>query len=377
MIKNNTKKSIRNTGIRGRVLPDTSFITTVYNEECDIAEFLGSLMEQTCLPEEIIIVDGGSKDRTLEKILDFFNIKMLPDRKGPPPEPENSETELDIKTVIESGKKGSHAINIRIIKKSGANISRGRNEAIANSSGRIICVSDAGCILDKNWMFEITRLHNGQTYNVIGGFNMAYCRKFLQKCLAACIMPLVEEIKVDRYMPSSRNISFKKKVWVDAGGYPEEMDYGEDMKLNFNIKKKGYGIRFNPGAVVYWKMRENLSQISRQFFRYAKGDAAGRMYVHRHLVRFTSFLTLIAILVVSFCLSKWALFALAPLFVIYVYKPYRRLAREFIKETGGSCRLSGKEKIMAIPVIPFLLMQIDISKMCGYSYGLVRNIRKL
>jgi glycosyltransferase involved in cell wall biosynthesis len=376
MIENNTKKSIKSRSIRGRVLPDASFVTTVYNEECDIAEFLESLMEQTYLPGEIIIVDGGSKDRTLEKILDFFNIKTSPDGKGTLSEPKRNEAEFDVKTVIGDGKKDGRTINVRIIKKSGANISRGRNEAIANSSGRIICVSDAGCILDKNWMFEITRLYSGGTYNVVGGFNMPHCRKFLQKCLAVCIMPLVEEIRADRYMPSSRNISFKKKVWVDTGGYPEEMDYGEDMKLNFNIKKKGYGIRFNPGAVVYWKMRENLSQISRQFFRYAKGDAAGRMYAHRHLIRFASFLTLIAVLVVAFCLNRWALFVLVPLFMLYVYKPYRRLAREFIRKNGGSCRLNGKEKILAIPAIPFLLLQIDISKMCGYTCGLVRNIRK-
>ncbi len=44
---------------------DISFITTVYNEEGSIIEFLQSLKRQTLLPGEIVIVDGGSTDRDL------------------------------------------------------------------------------------------------------------------------------------------------------------------------------------------------------------------------------------------------------------------------------------------------------------------------
>ena len=62
------------------VLADTSFITTVYNEEDSIVEFLESLKGQTRLPSEIIIVDGGSKDRTFEMIEEFF--KDGPGRSG-------------------------------------------------------------------------------------------------------------------------------------------------------------------------------------------------------------------------------------------------------------------------------------------------------
>ena len=204
---------------------------------------------------------------------------------------------------------------------------------------------------------------------------MPCCRNLLQKCLAVCIMPLEKEIKGEKYMPSSRNVSFRKKVWAEAGGYPENMDYGEDMKFNFNIKGAGYSIRFNPYAVVYWKMRENPAQISRQFFRYARGDADGRMYTYRHLARFAAFLILIAILLLAFFLSKPVLFALVPLFVIYFFKSYKRLLRVF--KSGGKCSFTGKEKLLSILIIPLLLLQIDLSKMCGYIYGLVRSIVKL
>ena len=54
------------------ILKKVSFITTVYNEEKDIRLFLDSLINQTYLPEEVIIVDGGSTDGTLKIIRDFF-----------------------------------------------------------------------------------------------------------------------------------------------------------------------------------------------------------------------------------------------------------------------------------------------------------------
>lgn len=382
-----------NNNIKGKILPEISFITTVYNEEKDITEFLESLMNGTHLPGEIIIVDGGSVDLTFNKILDFFNIEISEDKDG---EYNNEQAGVeessgvqpdvkDIRAIIRSpgrstgdnntGNEGY--INIRIIRKKGANISQGRNEAIKNSSGSIICASDAGCILDRSWLFEISRFYDDNSYNVVGGISLPYCRNFLQKCLAVCIMPSKEEISEKKYMPSSRNISFRKKVWVEAGGYPESMDYGEDMKFNFNVKNMGYTIKFNPDAVVYWKMRENPVQISRQFFRYAKGDATGRMYPHRHLIRFIAFLLILAIIFSAFYLNRWILLALIPLFIIYTFKPYKRLARLFSSKSTDSCSFCRKEKILSIFFIPFLLLQIDISKMCGYIYGLTRNIKKI
>jgi len=353
------------------ILPDVSFITTVYNEEKSIIEFLESLMEQIYLPGEIIIVDGGSKDKTFEITLGFFRNKA-------------SQKDGDFRTVLnnkndsardEINKRNNKSIvNVRIIKKSGANISQGRNTAIKNALGRIICVSDAGCILNKNWLKEITRFYDDTSCNVIGGLNLPFCWNFIQKCLAVCIVPARGEIKVEKYMPSSRNISFKKKIWVDVGGYPEDMDYGEDMKFDFNIKAADYRIRFNPDAVVYWKMRKNPVQIFWQFFRYAKGDAMGRMYPVRHLIRFSAFLTLLIILISAFCLSKWILIILALLFVVYVFKPYSKLVKGW--SSNESCSFYGVEKFLSILFIPLLLIQIDLSKMCGYIYGLFKKIIK-
>ena len=48
-----------------------SFITTILNEEKTIISLLTSLTKQTQKPNEVIIVDGGSKDKTIVKIKAF------------------------------------------------------------------------------------------------------------------------------------------------------------------------------------------------------------------------------------------------------------------------------------------------------------------
>ncbi|MEA2016404.1 MAG: glycosyltransferase [Actinomycetota bacterium] len=352
--------------IKQKILDDVSFITTVFNEEESITGFMESLMEQSCLPREIVIVDGGSRDGTLRKISGFLK-KIGLNEKNAGETGHSKSGDIKIDGWLELGDSG---VNIKVIEKKGANISQGRNEAIKASSGRIICASDAGCVLDKNWMVEITKFYSSSSAGVAGGLSSPYCRNFIGKCLAVCVMPLKEEINPGRYMPSSRNISFTRKAWVDAGGYPEDMDYGEDMKFNFNIKSKGYRIKFNPDAVVLWKMRENPARIFLQFFRYAKGDAEGKMYPQRHVIRFSAFLGAVLIILGAIFLSSWILFAFVPFFIYYIYKPYRRLIKSFINK--DDCSFLGMEKLLSIIFIPILLLHIDLSKMCGYIRGLIK-----
>ncbi|MBC7334070.1 MAG: glycosyltransferase, partial [Actinobacteria bacterium] len=55
-----------------KTIDKVSFITTVYNEEKSVIPFLESLFSQEVLPEEVVIVDGGSNDSTLRLILNFL-----------------------------------------------------------------------------------------------------------------------------------------------------------------------------------------------------------------------------------------------------------------------------------------------------------------
>ncbi len=103
-----------------------SFITTIFNEAETIEKFLDSLITQSRLPDEIIIVDGKSTDKTVERIKNF--------------EQKFRRKKIAFHLVI---KKGNRSV--------------GRNEAIKKATGEIIVCSDAGNILNRRWVDKITR----------------------------------------------------------------------------------------------------------------------------------------------------------------------------------------------------------------------------
>src|SRR4051794_37350657 len=127
-----------------------SFITTVFNEATTIQQFLNSLFTQTKMPDEIIIVDGGSTDQTVAKIKDL-RLKIK-DFKG--------------KFII-SIKKGNRSV--------------GRNEAIKHATGDIIVCSDSGNILDEGWIKNITKPFKDKKVDVVSGYYKGRARNAFQK----------------------------------------------------------------------------------------------------------------------------------------------------------------------------------------------------
>src|SRR5690606_22957006 len=99
-----------------------SVIVTIKNEGEAIRLLLDSLLNQTMLPDEIVMCDGGSTDDTLA-ILDEYR-RWLP---------------------------------LRVVSAPGSNISQGRNRAIEAAAGPIIAATDAGVVLSPVWLEQITR----------------------------------------------------------------------------------------------------------------------------------------------------------------------------------------------------------------------------
>lgn len=59
-----------------------SAIITAYNSECYLAEAIQSVLRQTRPPEELIVVDDGSTDRTIEVAKSFKEVRYLRKENG-------------------------------------------------------------------------------------------------------------------------------------------------------------------------------------------------------------------------------------------------------------------------------------------------------
>lgn len=220
----------------------TSFITTVFNEEENVLDLLKSLNSQTLYPTEVIIVDGGSTDNTLSAISNF--------------------------QFTNSNKK----IRIRVIVKKG-NRSVGRNEAIRNSTGDIIACSDAGCILDKDWLKNIVKPFIDPKVDVVAGYYKGLPKSAFEKALVPFALVMEDKLDANNFLPATRSVAFRKSVWKKVGGFDEKLSNNEDYVFARKLKKNGAKILFAKDAVVFWKPRKNLKDAFVMFYRFAKGDA--------------------------------------------------------------------------------------------------------
>jgi succinoglycan biosynthesis protein ExoA len=246
-------------------MKNVTFITTVLNDEKGIKDLFEGLVRQSMQPDEIIVVDGGSKDNTLD-ILNSYKYQFK---------------------------------QLKVFQAPGTNISQGRNLAIANSSNSIIAVTDAGCRPDNNWLLEITKplLDNDEIHAVSGKVNPE-TYTILEHYSGLLSLP-DHATKVQEQLFYGRCSAFRRTVWEKVGGYPEWLYTGEDSLFALSAKQHEFVTVHNPKAIVLWRPRNSLRKIAKMFFLYGKGngrivwgDIKGTLYwLRNHALLWISFLS--------------------------------------------------------------------------------------
>lgn len=309
-----------------------TLIATVLNEGDNIHHMMQGLSQQTRQADEIVIVDGGSRDQTVAIITGYRD-------------------RLPIKLVIEDG----------------CNISQGRNRAIALASGDILAITDAGTRLNDDWLETITApmLSNPQVTGVAGFFKADPHNTF-ETAMGATVLPLVDEIDPHQFLPSSRSVAVRKEAAQAIGGYPEWLDYCEDLIFDLRFRAKHVPFVFAPDALVYFRPRHNLQSYFKQYYRYARGDGKADLWRKRHLIRYGTY-GIIAPVIVGLAWWGhplfWGLFLLGG--TVYLYQPYRRLSHVMRDNPARSPLAWG----LAILLIPIIRVVGDIAKMLGYPVG--------
>lgn len=312
-----------------------SVIATVKNEGGSIAQLLESLYYQTRPPDEVVIVDGGSSDDTLVRLRAWENSRRLP---------------------------------LRVLVEPDCNISRGRNVAIAAARGPVIASTDAGVRLEPSWLANLLQPFesNGATElspTVACGFFVPEAATIFEIAMAATMLPALADVNPNKFLPSSRSVAFLKSAWEAVGGYPEWLDYCEDLIFDFRLRARSYRFVFVPAAVVHFRPRSNLLAFFRQYYRYARGDGKADLWRKRHVVRYLTYLiALPALLWLSITRSLlWVAFLILGT-AIMLWTPYKRLL-------PAVKTLSTLDRLKAILLVPIIRLTGDIAKMLGYPAG--------
>jgi glycosyltransferase involved in cell wall biosynthesis len=307
-----------------------SVVATVLNEANTLLHLLDSLATQTHLPDEVIVCDGGSTDATL--------------------------------SVLETYQ-AAHHLPLRFFQQLGGNISQGRNAAIEAATGDVIAVTDAGVRLSQNWLEKITAPFAEAGTEAVAGFFVSDPRTAFETAMGATVLPALREIDPTRFLPSSRSVAFRKRAWAEVGGYPEWLDYCEDLIFDLRIRDRYGPFVFVPQATVHFRPRPSLRAFFVQYYRYARGDGKAGLWRERHLIRYLTYLVaapLVAVAGMTLNPRWWALFLLSLPGMFWT--GWRRLVQSWQ-------RLSLGQKAQALIWVPVIRVAGDLAKMIGYPVG--------
>lgn len=225
-----------------------SVCITIFNEQKSIGKLLDSLLSQTKKPNEIVIVDGGSKDKTVEIIRHY----QKKDRR--------------IKLLIEPG-----------------SVAHGRNTSIELARNPIIASTDAGCVAKRDWLEKVSEPFKHKKIGLVAGFYHMAARNPMQRAVNVYHGVLPTQFDPTSFLPSARSFAFRKELWERVGGYSENLEKaGEDTLFFYKVVKTGTRIARVKEAIVDWEEPAGftLADSIKKFYQYAKGDAQAGIWWH-------------------------------------------------------------------------------------------------
>ena len=233
-----------------------SLVTTVLNDRQGCEAFFQQMEAQTMLPDEIVIVDGGSKDGTWEFLQTYQTTK---------------------------------GYTLKVIQEIGCNVARGRNIAIEKSSYDIIVSTDVGCIWEPQWLEELAQplLDNSNIDAVMGSWQVRW--QDLTSDWAKVEYALLGQpqmIATPTSHASSRAISYRKSLWSEIGGYPEDLTLaGDDMVFALLLHQTTNKVACAPIPRCYWERPVTLQSFCREARRnFFGGGEAGIWFKYGLLV---------------------------------------------------------------------------------------------
>lgn len=322
-------ETIQSEGVLATPSASVSLCATIFNEADSVTAWLDSIFAQTRPPEEIVLCDAGSTDGTIEQI----------------------------------ERRAAQDPRIRLIVEQGANVPEGRNTAIEAASGPAIAVTDAGTILDPEWLERlIAPLEADPELAVSAGFYRPAGRNAFERILATVITPRRQDLPADGFPPSSRSVAFRKSWWERVGGYPNWLRAGEDLVFDFRLREMGARFAFAPDAIVAWYPRPGLREFFAQYRHYARGDGHGHLFPRRHAIRYGAYSVGLALAVRS--RRSWLARALLFLGACMHMRKFLIRVHEERPLPGAAGRAT------SYALVPAIVVTGDLAKMIGYPQGL-------
>jgi glycosyltransferase involved in cell wall biosynthesis len=210
-----------------------SIVIPAYNAQATISKTIEACLKQKCSCDyEVIVVDDGSTDETAS-IIKSYPVKYIYQENGGP--------------------------------------AKARNTGWKVSKGDIICFTDSDCVPEIHWVAKIIKYYNRHDIAGVGGsYDIANPTSILARCIHQEIMQRHLKMQGAVDFLGSFNLSYKKKVLEEVGGFNEEFKHasGEDNDLSYRIRKKKYKLIFDKDIKVAHYHQTNFFKYLKEQFRH-------------------------------------------------------------------------------------------------------------
>ena len=273
----------------GDIAPPISLVVPAYNEQMNIVESVHSMLSLEYPAYEVIVVNDGSKDETLKRLIEAF--ELVPVRR---PFEETLKHE-PIRGIYASPRSD----RLFVVDKSNGGKADAQNAGINVCRAPIFCVIDGDSILEPDALLRAAqpfiedpertiavggtiRIANNSTIESGRVKTVRLPKKILPlfqvvEYLRAFLMARLAWSQVNTLMLVSGAFGvFRRREAVAVGGFTKG-SMGED--LDFVIKlhrymldnKKEYRIEFIPEPVCWTEAPETLAVLARQRSRWQRG----------------------------------------------------------------------------------------------------------
>lgn len=330
-----------------------SVVVTVRDEATAVDRLLDLLLPQLARTgDEVIVVDGGSTDGT----------------------------------VAQLRRRAAGTDRVRLLIRPGAGISAGRNAGVRAARNPLVAVTDAGCEPAPGWLAALrSAAAEAEPAGLLTGVYRVAGSGPLQAALAAVGYPDPDELRhpsllargygrlvgraFDPTMPTGRSMAFTVAAWRAAGGFPEQLDTGEDVLFGRALVAAGTPAVLVADAEVGWRQRPSLAATVRMYWRYGEGSGRSRdrRLLGRDLARLAWYAAGPVLPVVGGRPGRWAL---AAGWLGYLSLPVARVLRGQRAAGGQSSPAATATAVLAVPLAAAAR---DLAKVGGALRGLANR----
>jgi O-antigen biosynthesis protein len=232
--------------------PRVSVVVCAYNAERTMDACLASLAVLNYPDYEVIVVNDGSRDRTLE--------------------------------IAESYP------YCRIISQPNEGLSVARNVGAEAATGEIVAYTDSDCVADPDWLTYLVARMEASGVSACGGPNFPPPEDSLVPA-AVAVAPggpthVLLNDEVAEHIAGC-NMAFRREVLLGLGGFdPVYRAAGDDVDICWRFQDAGYVIGFSPAAIVWHFRRNTVKAYCNQQRGYGKAEA---LVYSKHPFRFNLF----------------------------------------------------------------------------------------